>query len=304
MTQQLSAPLQEGEKHPDAITGQAVYVNILKGGEGKSTIAINLADRLSYLGHNVLYVDGDPNGHGSRVLGYEDVYTDSTHDLSNTVIYEDIDPSEWIYETEWGWDIVPASVKHSQLDDALDDTDLLKFRDNFITPLLENEGYDYIIVDGGGEWSSLAKAAYAGTGRTIIPVTPGQESFEGFKLTYERVIEQIQEKMDFEITAIVPNRIRQRLDHDNADRRLMEGINRSELFSPYLPPFARVSPEEWDKLDDGELDENPKPGFRDVADFENAIGEGKPLGHYNPESDALTRLDELARVVERGGVDR
>jgi chromosome partitioning protein len=304
MTQQLSADVQEGEKLPDATTGEAFFVNILKGGEGKSVISINLTDRLANLGYNVLYVDADKNGHGTTTLGYEEVYKDSTHDLSNTIIHEDIPATEWIYETEWGWDIVPASVKHEQLDSALSDVDPLMFRDNFLTPLF-NEGYDYIIVDGGGEWSSLAKAAYAGTGKTIIPVTPGKDSRKGFKLTYQRVVEQIQEKMDFEITAIVPNMISHRLDHDAKDRRLMKPLTTKEKFSQHLPAFARVSTEEWDKIDAGELNDLPKPGIREDSDFENAFEKkGLPIGHYKPRSDTVERLDQLARVVERGGVSK
>lgn len=303
MLQRFEEPLEGGDKLPDAVTGQSVYVNILKGGEGKSTIAINLTDRLAHLGHDVLYADLDPNGHGSRVLGFESVYKDSTHDLSNTVIFEQIPPTKWVKETDWGWDVLPASVKHEQLDNALDDAELDKFRENLLSPLLEgDDGYDYIIIDGGGEWSSLAKAAYWGAGRTLIPVTPGKESFNGFKLTYERVIEQVQDKIDFEITAIVPNRISNRMDHQTAHRKLIEGLNRSERFRDDIPEFARVSPETWDKLDSGELVTIPKPGIREEAGFEKAMRQGQPLGHYDPENKALVYLDELARIVEQGGV--
>jgi len=297
------ATQQSGQTTRDVKTGQAVSVNILKGGVGKSSLSMNIADRLAVRGHDVLYMDLDPNGHVTFGLGYDEVFADPTHDLSNTVVYDHTDPTEWVYSTDWGWDFVPASVKLEELERTLSsegDTSLL--RDNFTRPLFEQGVYDYIIMDGGGEWSMLAKNAYGAAGQTMIPVTPGKETRSGFKRTFQRAIRPLQKRIDFEILAIIPNKIQQRIDYQYPERELLEHLNRSEHFQEYLPSFARITPDEWDRIDAGEVDELPKPGIRHSGAFESAFGEGKPVGRYDPDADVLEHLDELARIVERGGI--
>jgi chromosome partitioning protein len=299
---------QDSESEP--ITGQAVSVNMLKGGVGKSILALNLADRLSVRGHDVLFMDLDPNGHITESLGYEDVFDDPTHDLTNIVIHEYGEYEEYIYPTDWEWDFVPASVKLSTLESELSDNSITLLKKNFIQPLLESGEYDYIIMDGGGEWSHIAKAAYGAAARTIIPIPPGDMNRSGFKRTYERVISEMPKELNFKILAIVPNMISEYLKHDKADRRLLESLNRSDTFSDYLPSFARIPPEDWDAIDSGEM-EVPKPGIRKNSNLENALEEeNMPFGRYIETQDSISEndqltldhLDELARIIEHEGV--
>lgn len=298
------------EKKVEPITGQAVSVNMLKGGVGKSLLALNLADRLSQHGHDVLFMDLDPNGHITESLGYHDVFEDPTHDLTNIVIHEYGAFDEYIFPTNWEWDFVPASVKLSTLDSELSDNSITLLKKNFTQPLLNNGEYDYIIMDGGGEWSHIAKAAYGAAGRTIIPIPPGDMNRAGFKRTYKRVVDKMPDQVDFKILAIVPNMISEYLKHDKADRRLIESLNRSEQFSRYLPSFARVPSEDWDAIDAGEMDP-PKPGLRKNSTLENALEEeNMPFGRYLEKQNSVSQndrktldhLDELVRIVEQEGV--
>ena len=49
-------------------------VSLLKGGVGKSTIALNIADRLADRGHETVLLDLDKDGHMTTQLGYDDAY--------------------------------------------------------------------------------------------------------------------------------------------------------------------------------------------------------------------------------------
>ena len=114
----------------------------------------------------------------------------------------------------------------------------------------------------------------------------------------------LREYQPFEILAIVPNKLSQRIDHYNDDRELVEYLNTSEQFADKVPTFARITPEELKQIDSGGLRPLPKPGIRQDKDFSKAYKEGMPVAHLNPESRTIEHLDELAVIVENGGITR
>lgn len=297
----------QGAQQDDPVAGRAVSVNILKGGVGKSAISMNLADRLAARGHNVLYMDLDPNGHVTYGLGFDEVYQDRDHDLGDVILDNPSkDPADVIYDTDWGFDFVPASVRLEELDTGLKSTSYSSQRlhSKFLKPLMGDNQYDYCVMDGGGERSKIADNAFYAAKQTIIPIEPGAECLSGFKRTWQRIIQPLREYQPFEILAIVPNKLSQRIDHQNSDRELIEYLNTSTQFAENVPNFARVTPEELERVDAGEVRPLPKPGIRKDSDFSKAYQEGMPVAHYNEESSTIEHLDELAAVVENGGVTR
>jgi len=64
-----------------------VAVSLLKGGVGKSTIALNIADRLAARGHETVLIDLDKDGHLTTQLGYDEAY-DREADLGDALILE------------------------------------------------------------------------------------------------------------------------------------------------------------------------------------------------------------------------
>lgn len=291
----------------DPVAGRAVSVNILKGGVGKSAISMNLADRIAARGHDVLYMDLDPNGHVTYGLGFDDVYRDRDHDLGDVVLDNPTsDPEDVIVGTDWGFDFVPASVKLEELDTGLKSAphSSQRLHSQFLKPLMADGRYDYCVMDGGGERSKLADNAFFAAKQSIVPVEPGAESLSGFKRTWQRIVQPLREYQRFEILAVVPNKLSQRIDHRNADRKLIEYLNTSDRFADKVPEFARVTPEELDRVDSGDLRPLPKPGIRKDTAFSKAYEEGMPLAHYAPESRTVDHLDELAAIVENGGIDR
>lgn len=289
----------------DPVAGRAVSVNILKGGVGKSAISMNLADRLAAKDHEVLYMDLDPNGHVTYGLGYDDVYQDRDHDLGDVILDNPTkEPEDVIYETEWGFDFVPASVRLEELDTGLKSAShsSQRLHSQFLKPLMANDQYDYCVMDGGGERSKVADNAFFAAKQSIIPIESGAECLSGFKRTWQRIVQPLREYQPFKILAIVPNKLSHRIDHHNDDRELIEYLNTSEQFADKVPTFARLTPEELEQIDSGERKPLPKPGIRQDKDFSKAYKKGKPVAHYNPESQTIEHLDELVTIVEDGGV--
>lgn len=298
---------QEASQVSDPVAGRAVSVNILKGGVGKSAISLNLADRLAARGHDVLYMDLDLNGHVTNGLGFDDVYEDPDHDLSDVILENPTkNPEEVIYETEWGFDFVPSSFRLEALDDGLKSAShsSQRLHSKFLKPLMANDKYDYCIMDGGGERSKVADNAFFAAKQSIIPVEPGPECRSGFKRTWQRIVQPLREYQPFKILAIVPNKLSQRIDHQNEDRELIEYLNTSDQFADKVPNFARFTTEEFNRIDSGEIRPLPKPGIRKDKDFGKAYKQGMPVAHFNPDSRTIKYLDELATILENGGITR
>lgn len=287
-------------------TGRAVSVAILKGGVGKSTIAVNITERLAARGHDALFVDLDPNGHASMGLGFDEAYR-ADLDIGDVLLEEgDADPEEVIHETEYGFDVLPSSNNLEVVEDGLRNATMgdVRLRRFLVEPLLEDGTYDYIVTDSPAYRGKLADNALIATGNMMLPLVPGNEALAGFERTMERQISPLRNHIDLDILAIVPNRLSERIDQQNNDRRLVENLNTKEHLAQYTPNFARITPEEFERIDSGEKRPLPKPGLRDRRAFTYAFGESQPLAYYAPDNDQLPHLDELAAIVENGGVER
>lgn len=305
----MSASTQVTADDLDQLEGRAIMFDVLKGGYGKSALSLNLADRLAARGHNVLYMDLDPNGHITFALGYDEVYKDGMHDygfvaLDEKVYAKDsIHPEEMIYDTGFGFDFVPSYDDMESFEAALNTVDRKQevLAREFILPLYEAGEYDYFIMDGGGERSNIADNGFYAGKSAIVPLAPGDEALSAWNRTWNRIIKPLDE-IGFTVMALVPNLLSKRIDHQNDDRVLLERLNRSENFNHLLPSFARYADSDWEAIDNGKY--GKLPGIRDREGISGGISNGMPAAHYDPECDQIRHFDELARIVENGGVDR
>lgn len=281
---------------------RAVSVCMLKGGVGKSTIAVNLTRQLAAHGHDVLLVDLDPNGHASVGLGFGDHYHD-TDDGIGGVFFDDEDPSAVVYDTGHGFDILPSSENLEQVEreivvgDVFQPSALLKR--TVVGPLLGDE-YDFIVTDSPAYRSRLTDNALVATGNLVLPLAPGNEAISGLERTIERQIAPLRKHMDVDVLALVPNMLDGRVDQQTQDRQLLERLNSHDSLQDRIPNFARIT--DWEAVDAGRTD--PTPGIRDRTNITKAYGEQKPLLDYDPDCDQLRCFDELAHIVEAGEVVR
>ena len=120
---------------------RTIAVTNQKGGVGKSTTALCLADGLNHLGYKCLLLDLDPqcNTTSTRIESTEDIAT--IYD----VLDDAVDINDAIVKTQMG-DILPGDkllpTIESKLNAKIDRYSILKKK----LPLIK-ENYDFVIID-------------------------------------------------------------------------------------------------------------------------------------------------------------
>ncbi len=279
----------------DGLPGAAV--SLLKGGVGKSTIALNIADRLAARGHETVLLDLDKDGHMTTQLGFDDAY-DRESNLGDALI-DGGDPRELLIETDFGVHLLPSSNELENVETRLKDERFadVKLRRNVVEPLIDN-GYDYVIIDAAGGRGKLSDNALIAVQRVIIPLIPRAGSINGLNKMIERQITPIRENIGLDILSVTPNMIRETMKQHNEHRILVENLNRE--FGEFVPTYARVEPATFDSLDDSEssVETIPKPGIRERTAISRAFKQGEPVSEYDPECDQIANFDHLADLVE------
>jgi len=277
---------------------RAVAVSLTKGGVGKTAVAINLADRLQQRGRTLL-VDIDPAGNATEGVGEADAYDLEDHigtylkEAATADDDEAVDPAldDIIIERE-GFDLIPSSADLATSESIIDAENrfaILVIKQELLDVVL-GDRYDYVVFDTPGDSDSLFReAAIYGAGNVVVPMTPAEESVRGFETLLTTEIMPARDHTEVDILAMVPNMMLS----DNESQWLCNELN--ESFPDYLPSFGH--PSLFDDPD--EID----PGIRQRIAFKRAWREGVPLAEYDPESDMIGRLDELAEIVVRGGLD-
>ena len=266
--------------------GRAVAVSLQKGGVGKTTVAINLADALAVRGHDVLLVDLDQQGNATEGVGLKDEYECDSPHVGDVLTDDDpVDASEVLVDRE-GFDVLPAHVDLEAIAERVRNSTfgMLWVRRRIVEPLLEAE-YDYVVVDSPPSLGPLSDAALIGAGSVIVPLLMSEPSVSGFERMWDQQIVPIRNEVDLELLAIVPND----LSGNNEERRIIEDLEGSP-FAEYLPEFCRS-----DEFDDPD---SPGPGLRHRIAFSRAWRDGQTLREYDSDNDMLDRLDQLAAIVE------
>lgn len=276
------------------MTGQrpanGVTIGMQKGGVGKTALAINLSERLANRGHRVLLVDLDPQGNATDGVGEGDAYATAAH-LGHALDPDDpTDVVELICPVSavGDLDLLPSHPRLRRIALELSTTENgdFRLREAVAKPLAER--YDWIIYDTPAGSGPLSDAALLASRRAILPMQLTKPSADALTQTVTEQLRPLNDRLDGRITllAVVPNRVK----GDNEEKRVLEALEES-VFEPTLPEFARSA-----RYDDPETS---GPGIRERIAFRRAYREGLPLARYDPRSDMIERLDDLASIVER-----
>lgn len=250
-----------------------IAVTNQKGGVGKTTVAINVAGALNARGHDVLFVDMDPQGNATEHLGLLDAYDaepptlfdvltdsnqrDAIHDLVREheemdVVPSNIDMTLAVRELQLG------NRPTQQLRLALDE--------------LGTDQYDYVIIDCPPDMYRLTDNALVAAQNILVPALAETTSKRAFELLLDH-IEFLEGDFDISIQerGVVVNRIDVRKKQAN-------------------------TMVEW--IEDAFVD-IPVTRIRERASIQKSLDAGVSIFESDPECDMVTRFEEVAESLDR-----
>jgi len=166
-----------------------ISVMISKGGNGKTTIARNLGQRLSSYGFRVLLVDTDMQGNLTSAFSLEELgfEIDTETYILHDVLAEDSPLDDAIVRITENLDIVPSTSLNSMLDVWIDRQ--CKNQTRAFVDKIEavRSRYDYIIFDCAPALSRTNSAAIGSSDMVILPVIPDKFSQHGLEQTIKEI---------------------------------------------------------------------------------------------------------------------
>jgi chromosome partitioning protein len=182
---------------PKKNTRKQLFLNF-KGGTGKTSLSVSYAHRLAELGHSVLLLDLDSQGHATKCLGYEGDACEST---LYDVLIKKADIANARIETALSeLHLVPANLRMATIDLSLMPLASRESRLKKALTRIEND-YEYIIMDAPPAFGLLNLNAIVAADDLFIPVLPDFLSFHGLKLLFE-TLDDIEEDMEHRLERI------------------------------------------------------------------------------------------------------
>lgn len=239
-----------------------------KGGTGKTSVSSSYAFRLAEMGHRVLVIDLDSQGHASKCLGITGEEAEKT--LFDAIIKKTPLQSVLLKTGMPGLDLVPSNLTMSTIDLSLMPLAAREFRLRNV--LKEVEGaYDYAILDAPPSFGLLNLNALMAAHDLFVPVLPDFLSFHGLKLLFETV-QGLEEDLEHVLDHIFIV-----INAYNATYKIAKEAK--EALEKHYPEFLL------------------KQVIRQCTKFAQASSEGIPIFAYDPESkgaqDIQAVLDEV-----------
>ena len=240
-----------------------ISVLSLKGGVGKTSVALGIAGAALKRGLSVLFIDLDPQGNATSLLQTRQHAPSAAAVLGHPTVDT---RRESIAKT--GWASGTGSV-----DVLASDADLIrfdawsghrKFTPKLARALRRLDGYDLVVIDCPPSLGALTREALATSRLAVVVTTPTYFGAQGA----ERAIDEVNEiratvNPDLEFAGIIVNRLREKTEeHRFRKKELVELHGSSALLKPAVP--ERVAFQQAEST--GEPIQSVKSsGARDVA---------------------------------------
>lgn len=247
-----------------------------KGGVGKTTVAINVAGALSQRGHDVLFVDLDPQGNATEGLGFPEAYDAEPPTLFDVLT----DASQRDHLEDLILDHEEMSVIPSNIDMTAAEPELTMARRGSEQLALAldtlDRDFDWIIVDSPPNLGFLTDNALHATQNVLIPALAESTSKRALELLFDHIemleldFEEVDAEFEIRDRGLVANRV--------------ENTGEAEDMM------------EWFELG---FDDVPVWEVRKRVDLQRAFSKGVSIFEYKPELDMCTVFDDIAAGLER-----
>lgn len=197
--------------------GHVISVINMKGGVGKTTLSVGMADYLSENGHSVLLIDADPQFNSTQAMldtykmkGYEDleseknyynvevlpnkrtIYKLFTLQTNMTHMYSTPEADDLIINLKENLDILCGDLSLVLVNKVSDHTFVKRIR-NFIEDNSLKEKYEYIIIDCPPTLTIYTDSALMASDYYLIPNRIDRYSIVGIDSLQQAVTNLIRE---------------------------------------------------------------------------------------------------------------
>ena len=219
---------------------RTICIASVKGGVGKTSLAVNLGAALAERRRRVLVVDTDPQGAASAWLGVRD----TTEGLLN-VLTDGADMAPLVRSTAVkGLDLVPSTRWLVKADRALSaETRTVPHLRNAIETVAG--GYDYVLLDTAPNIGPTTVNALAAAGELMIPLEGHAAAVVGLAQLLETV-DVVRERLNpgLALAGIVVCKARMRTRHTAAVVDMVRERHGKDVYKTVIPASIKV-PESW-----------------------------------------------------------
>jgi chromosome partitioning protein len=245
-----------------------------KGGTGKTSLSVAYAYRLAEMGHRVLLLDLDSQGHATQHLGFEgDRFDRTLYDvLVSRIPLEDAIVRTALTE----FDLVPANLGMTTVDLALMPMAGREFK---LKRALEDVSadYEFVVMDAPPSFGLLNLNALIAADDLLVPVLPDFLSFHGIKLLFE-TIGQLEDDLGHTL------------------QRILIILNQ-------YSPTTRIAREARQALEAHYPEFLSDTVVRQCTKFAQASSEGLPISAYAPTCRGARDVNSLIAEVMRAPIE-
>ena len=260
-----------GRMPPRRPMRKQLFLNF-KGGTGKTSVSSSYAFRLAEMGHRVLVIDLDSQGHASKCLGVAGEEAEKT--LFDAIIKKTPLETVIVKTGMPGLDLVPSNLTMSTIDLSLMPLAAREFRLRNVLKEVES-AYDYAVLDAPPSFGLLNLNALMAAHDLFVPVLADFLSFHGLKLLFETV-QGLEEDLEHVLDHIFII-----INAYNQTYKIAKEAK--EALEKHYPEFLL------------------KQVIRQCTKFAQASSEGIPIFAYDPESkgaqDIQAVLDEVRERI-------
>jgi chromosome partitioning protein len=260
----LSAYRRVLDRHPGREPLRRQLFLNFKGGTGKTSLSVAYAYRLAEMGHRVLLIDLDSQGHATQHLGLAGENLERTvfDALVGGVPLEDVIVGTVLAE----FDVVPANLRMTTIDISLMP---MAGREYKLQRALArvSDRYDFIVMDAPPSFGLLNLNALIASDDLLVPVLPDFLSFHGLKLLFE-TLGQLEDDLNHRL------------------QRILIVINQYN-------PTTRIAREAKAALESHYREFLSDTVVRQCTQFAQASSEGLPVNAFAPSCKGAKDIDAL-----------